>query len=110
MYGPQEQTKTAMTAGISTGNNCNLAAPVRDTPEVARAMNDLSCVVERYDHLVGRLHDRLNCVATPAPPMCSDTNKEIGYCTDLANAINGLRCKLRDITNSLEGLYERIEL
>lgn len=110
MYG-QEQIKSLgpMTTGISSGN-CNLVAPERDTPEVARAMNDLRCVVERYDHLVGRLHDRLNCVATPALPMCSDQNKESGYCTELANAINGVRCKLRDITTSLEGLYERIEL
>lgn len=96
-------------AGISTGN-CNLAAPERDTPEVARAMNDLRCIVERYDHLVGRLYDRLGCVTTPAPPMCSDQGKESGYCTGLASAINEARCKLRDIINSLESLYERIEL
>lgn len=107
MYG-QENLKTTAIAASDLGGKC--CAPERDTPEVARAMNDLRCVVERYDHLVGRLHDRLNCVTTPAPPMCSDMNKESGYCTGLASAINEARCKLRDITNSLESLYERIEL
>ena len=107
MYG-QEQMKTTAIAPSNLGGQCS--APERDTPEVARAMNDLRCVVERYDHLVGRLHDRLNCVVTPAPPACSDMSKESGYCTGLASAINEARCKLRDITNSLELLYERIEL
>lgn len=107
MYG-LEQTRTHTAAGIEGG--CSLASPERDIPEVARAMNDLRRVIERYDHLVGRLHDRLSCVATPAPAECSDHDKEIEYCTGLANAINEARCKLRDVTNSLESLYERIEL
>lgn len=104
----QNQMKTAVISTSNISGTC--CEPERDTPEVARAINDLRCVVERYDHLVGKLHDRLNCVTTPAPPMCSDMNKESGYCTGLASAINETRCKLRDITNSLESLYERIEL
>jgi|GEM_PF-4472696 hypothetical protein len=107
MYGAQEQMKSAAVSTLSGG--CNVS-PERDTPEVARAMNDLRNIVERYDNLVGRLHDRLNCVVTPAPPICTDQNKESGYCTGLASAINEARCKLRDITNCLESLYERIEL
>jgi hypothetical protein len=108
MYG-QEQMKT-MAASGSCQSSQLLAPPERDTPEVTRAINDLRCVVDRYDHLVGRMHDRLDCVTTPAPPMCSNEAKESGYCTGLASAINEVRCKLRDITNSLESLYERIEL
>lgn len=106
MYGLKNtRSLEPIKAGISTSD-----APERDTPEVARAMNDLHCVVERYDHLVGRLHDRLGCVTTPAPPMCTGPGEEIGYCTSLASAINEARCKIRDITDSLEELYERIEL
>ena len=103
-----ENEKTQAVQRSSSAGIC--AVPDRDTPEVVRAMNDLQCVIDRYDNLVGKLHDRLNCVTTPAPPMCQDANKESGYCTSLASDINRFRCKLRDITDGLEGLYERIEL
>ncbi len=96
-----------MNCGSSAG--CAIS-PARDTPETARALNDLRAVVDRYDHLVGRLHDRLSCVVAPSSPVCADEKEGIGYQTGLASDINGLRCKLRDVTNSLESLYERIEL
>ena len=108
MYEKENRAAAAMigrTTSLGPGSS-----PERDTPEVMRAINDLRCVVERYDHLVGRLHDRLNCVVTPAPPACSEQCKESGYSTALASSINEARCKLRDITDNLESLYERIEL
>lgn len=82
----------------------------RDTPEVLKAMNDLRCVIDRYDNLVNRLADRLSCVTVPSPPANEPQEKEGGYRTGLASAISEERRKLRDITNILESLYERIEL
>lgn len=105
MYG-QEKIGSAVS---NLGGGC-CVEPERNTPEVMKAMSDLRCVVELYDLLVGRLHDRLKCVVAPAPKTCSDVSKESGYCTELASAINDTSCKLRDITNRLESLYERIEL
>ena len=87
---------------------CGAGVPM-DKREIARAFDDLHNVVERYDCLVGRLSDKLNCVVTSAPPICTG-KEEQGYQTGLANAINETRCKLRDITDCLESLYERIEL
>jgi hypothetical protein len=78
-------------------------------PEIHRVVDDLRNVVERYDCLVGRLADKLSCVTISAPPQCSD-KAEPGYQTGLANALNEIRCKLRNITDSLESIHERIEL
>lgn len=84
-------------------------ATARET-EVTRALSDLHSVIQRYDHLVGRLHSRLNSVIIPAPPaVCNDKISQ-GYQTDLANTINSMRCQARDISDSLESLLERIEL
>jgi len=84
---------------------------VERTTEVSRALSDLNSVIQRYDHLVGRLHSRLNCVVIPAPPACTGQEKiSQGFQTDLANHINSMRCTARDITDSLESLLERIEL
>jgi hypothetical protein len=84
---------------------------VERTSEVSRALDELNSVIQRYDHLVGRLSSRLHCVVIPAPPICSGNDKPIqGYQTELANHINGIRCTARDITDSLESLLERIEV
>jgi hypothetical protein len=50
-----EATKQAM-AGKGAG--C-VVEPERDTPEIVRAINKLRSAVERYVHLVGRTHDRI---------------------------------------------------
>ena len=85
-------------------------SPERGIPEVSRAIDDLRNVVERFDNLVYRLVDRLVCVTSSSPPMGEPQQKEDGYQTGLASAIDEERRKLRDITNILESLYERIEL
>jgi hypothetical protein len=104
MYG-QEQPKSL--GGISASA---LVMPVRDT-EISRVMNELQSVVGRYDFLVGRLHDRLACVSTLGASTNSiDKAKEPAYFTELASSIDSVRLRLRDITDNLEGLYERIEL
>lgn len=90
-------------------NECCDTAP-RDRREVERSLSELQHVVERYDNLVHRLSDRLDSVVSSAPPSCVDSAKEPGYCTGLASSIDDCRRKLRDITNILESLYERIEL
>lgn len=87
-----------------------LVASGRDTPEVVRAMNNLNSAVERYDNLVHRLQDKISCVTTCPPPQGEVLNKEIGYQTELANSMDLVFRRLRDITNNLESLYERIEL
>lgn len=102
MY-PQEKP-----TGISNPNQCS-SVECR-VPEVERALNDLRAVVDRYDCIVAQLYDRLNCVVTPAPSVCSEQCEETGYNTILANYINESRCRIRDITINLESLYERIEL
>ena len=103
MYGEEGKT-----LGGAANQQCCDAVP-RDRPEIARALDDLRNVVDRYDCLVGRISDKLNPVVTPAPPI-GDGKEEIGYRTGLASAINETRCKLRNITDCLESLYERIEL
>jgi hypothetical protein len=105
MYGREEKMAEIRRAS----NECCETAP-RDVREVGRAMADLYHVIDRYENLVHRLSDRLNSVVSSAPPSCEDGAKEPGYCTGLASSIDDCRRKLRDITNILESLYERIEL
>ena len=55
MYGQEQMKATTAIAPSNLGGNCYAPerdTPERDTPEVMRAMNDLRCVVERYDNLV----------------------------------------------------------
>lgn len=108
MYGKLGSPNMVGCAAISSTYN----EPMEDVkcrPEVAQALDDLRSVVERYDGLVGRLSSKLGCVTVPAPPVGSD-HAEKGYQTELANIINQSRCMLRDITDNLESLYQRIEL
>jgi len=92
---------------VYRGENC----VTERTTEVKKALDDLNSVIQRYDHIVGRLGSRLSCVVSPAPPTSQGIEKAPhGYQTDLANHINGLRCTARDITDNLESLLERIEL
>ena len=93
--------------GDEMKSNCMVE---RDMPEVARAMEGLRSQVERCEHLVGRLHDRLAAVTTPAPPIGSDRGKEPVYMTALANHIHSTGSQLHELMNSLESLYARIEL
>jgi len=81
----------------------------RDKPEIHRVVDDIRNVIERYECLVGRMADKLSCVTVSAPPQCS-AKEEVGYQTGLANALNEIRCKMRNITDGLESIYERIEL
>jgi hypothetical protein len=86
--------------------------PVERITEVNRSLSELRQVIERYDNVVTRLSARLSPVVIPAPPVCTgEANKvPVGYQTDLANSINGLRVLARDITDGLESLLKRIEL
>lgn len=106
MYNAKEAAAPRMVGG-PTG--CT-PPPIKDIREVERAMNDLDRIVERYGMLVGILHDRLSTVTTPSAPTECNREKESGYCTSLASAINSIHCKLRDITDNLENLSNRIEL
>lgn len=94
-------------AGISTGNQ--LCPPVSDVREVERVVNQLSCAIDRYENLAAKLSIRLDCVVSPVPPICEQT-ETTGYCTSLAATIDCSTRRLRNITNDLESLYERIEL
>ena len=78
--------------------------------EVPRALEELNQVVSRYDELVGRLSTKLETVITPAPPIASDNKEQSDYGTKLSAEINLTRCRLRDITDGLESLIQRIEL
>ena len=106
-YAYQEQAKIAACAQMQG------AGPIaaRDKSETERALDDLRNVVERYDCLVGRLSDKLNPITMPATPqMENDQSVEKAYQTGLASQINQLRCQLRNVTDNLESLYERIQL
>lgn len=86
--------------------NCGVA---RDT-EITRALSELHSVIQRYDHIVDRLHSRLASVVIPSSSAVCDGKPSQGYQTDLANTINTMRCQARDITDTLESLLDRIEL
>lgn len=86
------------------------AAPQR-TSEINSAIEELRQAINRYENLVHRFTDRINAVVTPAPPECTTSGKEQrGQSTQLGMCLDGLHCQLRDITNDLESLYDRIEL
>lgn len=104
MYGREE-----MVSIRRASNECCGTEP-RDIREVERSLSELQHTIERYDNLTHRLSERLESVVSPSPPSCVDSSKEPGYCTGLASSIDDCRRKLRDITNILESLYERIEL
>lgn len=91
--------------------NCTVSQceSARDIPEVRRALGNIDAVICRYDHLVGRLADRLSCITAPIPPAVNDA-KEPSYQTSLANELDVLQIRLRDITNDLESIYERLEI
>lgn len=90
----------------SSGDN----SPERTT-EVSRALGDLNAVIQRYAHLVDRLHSRLACVVAPVPAECGEQKKTSqGFQTDLATYIYGIICTAGNIADSLESLLERIEL
>jgi len=92
-------------------NRLSDCVETRDT-EVQRALSDLHSVIQRYDHVVGRLSSRLNSVVIPCTPAvaCQEDKVSQGYQTDLGNTINSMRCQARDITDNLESLLDRIEL
>lgn len=94
-------------AGIPAGNQ--LCPPVSDAREVERVVNQLSCAIDRYENLAAMLSIRLACVVSPAVSTCGQT-ETVGYCTSLAATIDCSTRRLRNITNDLESLYERIEL
>jgi hypothetical protein len=108
MYEEQAKMQTGTLGSPAACGDSSLAVPM-DKREIARALDDLRNVVERYGCLVASLSDKLSCVVSPAPPECIEKEKQ-GYQTGLANAINGTCCKLRNITDCLESLYGRIEL
>jgi len=95
--------------GSSLGAKQTECSTGRET-EVTRALSELHTVIQRYENIVGRLHNRLNSVVIPAPPAACNDKVALGYQTDLANTINCMRCQFRDITDSLESLLDRIEL
>jgi hypothetical protein len=110
-YQEQAKERLSMSQGGLTGIGSRPCPVIeRDKPEIIRAIDDLKLELERYDDLVGRLHDRINTVVVPAPPTEAGIEKAREYQTGLGNCINGMRCKLRDINTSLQSLLERIEL
>lgn len=95
---------------IANNGPCKVE-PARDTPEVMRAIEELREVVQRHDDLVGRLCDRLRCVVVQSEPVPIErSDKKPPYQTELAVEISSIRCQIRDITDSLESMYYRIEL
>ena len=113
-YRYQEQAKEkslSMSQGGLAGIGTRPCPAIeRDKPEIIRAIDDLQLELERYDNSVDRLHDRINTVVVPAPPLEPGLEKISEYQTGLGNCINGMRCKLRDINARLLSLLERIEL
>lgn len=105
----QDEDKKAAVAQFLQHNAVCAGQSQRDKPEIHAALDNLREVVQRYDCLVGRLSDRLNCVTTAAPPMPTG-KEERGYQTKLASEINEVRCQIRNITDGLESLCDRLEL
>ena len=86
-----------------------ICSPPRDAREVERAVNDLQSEIDRYDNVASRLRGRLECITAPASPECCGVGS-VDYSTILASTLGSAFVRLRNITNDLELLYERIEL
>ena len=78
--------------------------------EGCAALADLANVIERYDNIVKRLHDRLDSVVAPSAPAVEDSTGSKYYETKLAQRINTIRGTAKDFADDLESLLERIEL
>lgn len=78
-------------------------------PEIIAALNSLESAVARYENIAAKLHSRLSAVTNPFNTPC-EAIENASYQTDLGNRINAIRCQVRDITDGLENLLERIEL
>lgn len=109
MYQDGHNEKQAAMSNFMKHNAVCAGQSQKDKPEVLAALDSLRDVVQRYDCLVGRMSDRLNCVVTAAPPIPTG-KEERGYQTKLASEINEVRCQIRNITDALESLCDRIEL
>ena len=83
--------------------------PVRDTPEIQYVISSIDDVICRYNNVVERLSNRLSCITT-APSPNGNTKSESTFKTSLANDLDNLRSRLRDITNELESIYDRLEI
>ena len=103
------QETSSQYAGLNCNSRSIMPEDVVRRPEVSQAIDDLKSVVERYDSIVGRLSGKLGCVLVPSAPV-GQGQAEKGYQTDLANIINQQRCMIRDITDNLESILQRIEL
>ena len=83
---------------------------VRDTPEVRLAISSIYDVICRYNGVVERLSNKLSCVTIPAHPITTNSKLEPSFKTALANDLDNLRIRLKDITDELESIYDGLEI
>jgi hypothetical protein len=99
---------------VKTKQNHSPAGEVTNnkTAEITQAMGNLYSALERNETIIRHLNDILTSVTRPALPVSTeeDAAGENGFLTPLASDIDYISTRLRDQTNSLEDLYDRIEL
>ena len=84
--------------------------PVSPPKDVPDACESLRSTLGRTDHLVNLLADKLCAVVRQQPPETGCNPKMPERQTALGKHIQGMQEQLRDITDNLESIINRIEL
>lgn len=91
-------------------NSLSGSGEVRTAGEIYDAVSRLQAVIARCEDVTAQLRSRLSPVLLPEYPEISGDNKDSELQSELGQQINGLRIRLRDITNRLELLADRVAL
>lgn len=78
--------------------------------EIPQVLTRLFQEIERYENLCCQISDKVSSVVTPCPTAPDCPNIATGPITQLAREINNATCRIKNISDDLESLKNRVEL